>query len=99
MIKIDKKLVKNLLPKREQNSNKGTFGKVLNIVGSNEYIGAGLLCALASLKSGAGYSILLSEERAIEHYKNLSPDLIYKSHNIIILFLKLIVHNLTYCLL
>ena len=31
------------MPTRKQNSNKGTFGKVLNFAGSKNYIGAAYL--------------------------------------------------------
>lgn len=80
MIEITPELIKTILPKRSANSHKGTYGKVLNIVGTEEYIGAGILCALGSLKVGAGYSILCSTNQAINYYKNYSPDIIYKSH-------------------
>lgn len=80
MIEITKKIVKSSMPMRKENSNKGDFGKLFCITGSNEYIGAGLLSALSALKVGAGYSVLCSEKNAIEHYKKISPDLIYKSH-------------------
>ena len=43
------------MPIREQNSNKGTFGKVLNFAGSKNYIGAAYLSSVAVLKSGAGF--------------------------------------------
>ena len=41
------------MPEREQNSNKGIFGKVLNVAGSKNYIGAAYLSTLAALKTGA----------------------------------------------
>lgn len=81
MIEVTPNLIKSIFPKRQITSNKGDFGKVLNIVGSEEYIGAGILSSIASLKVGAGYSILCSEKNTINFYKNFSPDLIYKSHN------------------
>ena len=37
---IDKKLAQKLLPIRSEDSNKGTFGKILNIAGSKNYTGA-----------------------------------------------------------
>ena len=40
---VDFDLAKSLLPKRSDNSNKGTFGKALLIVGSSEYMGAAAL--------------------------------------------------------
>ena len=67
------------MPTRIQNSNKGTFGKVLNIVSSEKYLGAGYLAALSSLRVGAGLSLFCSCDEAINRIQ-FSPDLIYKSH-------------------
>jgi ADP-dependent NAD(P)H-hydrate dehydratase / NAD(P)H-hydrate epimerase len=46
--------VKALLPNRSPNSNKGTFGKVLVIAGSSNYIGAAYLACMGAYRSGAG---------------------------------------------
>jgi NAD(P)H-hydrate epimerase len=43
-----------ILPEREQNSNKGTFGKVYAVAGCEEMPGAAVLCALAAYKTGCG---------------------------------------------
>ena len=50
------------MPKREQNSNKGTFGKILNISGSKYMPGAAYLSSISALKIGAGYVELASDE-------------------------------------
>lgn len=42
------------LPKRQENGNKGTFGKVLVIAGSHDMAGAALLCARGAYGVGAG---------------------------------------------
>ncbi len=55
-----------IMPERKQNSNKGTFGKVLNVAGSENYIGAAYLSTLGALKSGAGYVALASCEKVSE---------------------------------
>ena len=55
---ITNKMVQKLLPKRPDDSNKGTFGRVLNIAGSKNFVGAAYLSTLASLKVGAGYLTL-----------------------------------------
>ena len=80
MIEINKDLIKEIMPKRHKNSNKGDFGKVLCITGSKKYPGAGFLSAVAALRAGAGYSILCSEDDIINNYINMSPDLIFQSH-------------------
>lgn len=72
---LDKLVYK--LPDREQNSNKGTFGKVLNICGSNNYIGAAYLATVSSLKIGAGFSALYSTPNVIRAVSALLPEAVY----------------------
>ena len=67
------------MPARTQNSNKGTFGKVLNFCGSENYIGAAYLATLSSLKVGAGYSALASTEEVIKAVSALLPEAVYIS--------------------
>ena len=50
------------LPQRPEISNKGTFGKVLNISGSKYMTGAAVLSSWAALKSGCGYVILACDD-------------------------------------
>ncbi len=47
-------VVKNWLPRRPAHAHKGTFGTVLGIAGSEDYIGAAALAAEAAYRSGAG---------------------------------------------
>lgn len=53
------------LPKRFENSNKATYGKVLNIAGSDYMPGAAYLSSVSALKIGCGYCFLCSTERVI----------------------------------
>lgn len=53
------------LPLRSELANKGTFGKVLNIAGSDYMPGAAYLSSISALTSGCGYVFLASEERVI----------------------------------
>ena len=62
---------------REQNSNKGTFGKVLNFCGSENYIGAAYLATVSSLKVGAGFSALATEHQVINSVSTLLPEAVY----------------------
>ncbi len=43
-----------LLPERTMDANKGTFGRVLSVAGSEGMSGAACLCAEAALRAGAG---------------------------------------------
>ena len=52
---VDEALATSLLPKRESNSSKGSFGKLLLITGSERYRGAAHLSLEAALRGGAGY--------------------------------------------
>ena len=51
---ITSKLAATLLPKRADDSHKGTFGKALLIAGSQQFTGAANLAIGAALRSGAG---------------------------------------------
>ena len=50
----DTERVKDLLPKRDRAGNKGTFGKILILAGSEGMCGAAILCARAAFAAGAG---------------------------------------------
>ncbi len=65
------------LPVREQNSHKGTFGKVLNIAGSENYTGAAYLSSLAALRVGCGYVTLASSPKVISAVSAITPDIVY----------------------
>lgn len=54
------------LPKRIENSNKSTYGRVLNIAGSDYMSGAAYLSSVSALKIGCGYCFLCSTERVID---------------------------------
>lgn len=64
------------LPKRPENSNKGTFGKILNISGSEYMTGAGFLSSISALKVGAGYVELASCERVLNTIASLAPEVV-----------------------
>ena len=68
--------VVSLLPKREKNSNKGTFGTLLTIAGSLGMSGATMFSALSSLKVGCGLALLATPKSLV---LNLPPsEVIYK---------------------
>jgi len=53
-VEIDAVYVAARLPQRLPDSNKGTYGKVLVAAGSEKYLGAPILAALAACRAGAG---------------------------------------------
>ena len=74
---LGKEIILNILPKRIQNSHKGTFGHVLNIAGSCQYPGAAYLSSLSSLRVGAGYTILASCSDVANIVASQTPDITY----------------------
>ena len=64
------------LPTRPRNSNKGTFGKVLNIAGSEFMPGAAYLSSLGALKVGAGYVQLVSDISVLKTVASLAPEIV-----------------------
>ena len=53
------------LPERFEISNKASYGRVLNIAGSDYMPGAAYLSSVSALKIGCGYCFLCSTERVI----------------------------------
>ena len=64
------------MPYRPKDSNKGTFGKILNISGSDYMPGAAYLSSTASLKVGGGLTILSSSEKVLRTISNLAPEIV-----------------------
>ena len=73
MQKIDIDTIKKLLPERPKNSNKGTFGKVLNIAGCYNYQGAAYFSSLTPLKVGAGLVTLATTKQVINSLSGALP--------------------------
>ncbi len=66
-----------LLPPRPADSNKGTYGKVMVLAGSPQFIGAAALCAASAARVGAGLvTIATSRERAHVYAATL-PEVTY----------------------
>lgn len=78
---VDKELTlegaKQILPKRVANSNKATYGKILNISGSKFYQGAAVLSSLSALKIGAGYVTLACSEEILNNVASYTPDITF----------------------
>lgn len=70
-----------LIPKRCRYSNKGTYGRVLAIAGSEEMTGAALLAAKAAYKSGAGLVEIFTHESAQKLVGTALPEAILTLYN------------------
>jgi hydroxyethylthiazole kinase-like uncharacterized protein yjeF len=62
---ISEEWVKSSLPNRSPEANKGTFGKVLIIAGSINYIGAAYLACMGAARTGAGLVTLATARSLI----------------------------------
>ena len=69
--------ITKFFPKRIQNSHKGTFGRILNISGSQNYSGAAILSSLSALKSGSGYVTLACPDVIVKSIASYSPDITF----------------------
>lgn len=71
---LSDEVLREFLPKRKAVSNKGTYGRVLNIAGSGRYTGAALLSTDAVLKMGAGLSVLATPSRVVNAIASAVPE-------------------------
>jgi NAD(P)H-hydrate epimerase len=79
---IDYELATSLIPQREENSNKGVFGKLLMITGSFEFSGAAHLSLESALRSGVGLVTYLGEKELIPTLSSKFPEAIYKPFSV-----------------
>ena len=74
---LGRDIILNMLPKRVQNSHKGTYGHVLNIAGSTQFQGAAYLSSVSALKVGAGYCMLASCSDVVGSVATMTPDITF----------------------
>ena len=68
------------LPVRPEYSNKGTFGKVLVVAGSENMGGAAYLSALAAYRMGAGLVKVMTDERNRQIIQQLLPEAVLATY-------------------
>ena len=66
--------IKDLIPKRGAEFNKGSCGKVLILTGSRGMAGAGCIAAKGALKSGAGLVYVAVPENSAVIYQSVVPE-------------------------
>ena len=79
--KIDKSDIEYFLPERKEYSNKGDFGKILIVAGSEEMCGASYLSALAAYISGAGLVRIFTPKGNRISLQNLIPEAILTTYD------------------
>ncbi len=75
---ITHNMVNSLLPIRNSNSHKGTYGHLLVIGGSRQYTGAVILACMAALRSGCGLVTLASIPSVCNVLRGYFPEAIIK---------------------
>ncbi len=70
-------MIREFMPERRAVSNKGTYGRLLNIAGSARYTGAALLSTDAALKTGVGLCTLATPARVINAIAAAVPETTY----------------------
>ena len=60
---IDERLARKIVVRRQVDSHKGTYGRVLLIGGFYPYGGAIIMSALAAVHSGAGLTTVVTDEK------------------------------------
>jgi NAD(P)H-hydrate epimerase len=76
---IDTDFVTRTLPRRERNSNKGSFGKLLMITGSRKYRGAAHLSLEAALRGGVGLVSFAAIPELVSELSCRFPEAVYKT--------------------
>ena len=75
---IDNEWISRVLPKRDNNTNKGSFGKLLLITGSKKYRGAAHLGLEAALRGGVGLVAYAGVGELVSELSQKYPEAIYK---------------------
>lgn len=75
-MRVEKRDVATVLPRRKRESHKGDYGRLLIVGGSSRYVGAPALVGLSALRSGVDLAIIAAPEKAAWTINSFSPDLI-----------------------
>ena len=74
---LEEEDLKELLPERKRRSNKGTYGRVLAIAGSDDMPGAAMLCARSAYKTGCGLVEVFSTRSVRDILASSLPEAVY----------------------
>lgn len=69
--------IERQFPSRPRSSNKGSFGRLLNIAGCDNYIGAAILSSRAALRSGAGLVTLATSGKVVNAAAANIPECVF----------------------
>ncbi|MCL0102117.1 NAD(P)H-hydrate dehydratase [Dehalococcoidia bacterium] len=69
--------VNSVLPRRPIGANKGTFGRLMVVAGSADYIGAAYLACAAAVRAGAGLVTLATPRTLVPIIAPMAPEVTY----------------------
>ncbi|MCD7786002.1 MAG: NAD(P)H-hydrate dehydratase [Oscillospiraceae bacterium] len=79
---VAESLMRENIGSRPVNSHKGTFGRLLSVVGSDRYPGASAISTLSALRSGVGLmSVCTTERSAISLASNVRECTLFPCHS------------------
>lgn len=78
LCKITSTDLKKILPTRLENSNKGSYGHVLNVSGAYQYRGAAFLSSYAAYKVGAGLVHLACPDFLADFITSNAPEIVFE---------------------
>lgn len=76
---MTQEMIRQLLPARTADSNKGTYGKLLDVSGSRECAGCAILSSLAAMRSGLGMVKVISDSGNFAPLMNIVPEALFSS--------------------
>ena len=81
-ILTDDNIARTLLPRREKNSHKGSYGRLNMHVGCDAFRGAAHLALEAALRSGVGYVTFFGTDALCTELRMKMPEAVYKAGEI-----------------
>ena len=87
----------NMLPKRIENGNKGTFGKVLVVAGSDTMTGAACMSTLSALRMGAGMVKVFTTEKCGDIIRRTIPEAMVEVWNKETDYTESLVESIAWC--
>ena len=79
---LDSQFARENFPKRQEDSNKGNYGRTLVIAGSEQYPGAALLASKAAASIGSGITSLASKKEVFIQITPVLPEVTHVEFNI-----------------
>ena len=78
---LDDDFLKENFPKRQDDANKGNFGRTLLVCGSKKYPGAALLASKAAASIGSGSTALASKDEVFNQITAVTPEVTHVNFN------------------